>query len=86
MTLPPAEPRTATVSLTATSLGVVAVAGDAEEPANEQGVDLLVRAYRRDGPGKEEVIADWPRLSRAARECALEVFDSAKNLRKILAL
>ena len=33
-----------------------------------------------------EVIADWPRLSRQARACAVEVFDSAKNLRKILDL
>lgn len=32
------------------------------------------------------VLRDWPRLSREARECAVEVFDSAKNLRKILAL
>jgi hypothetical protein len=32
------------------------------------------------------VLRDWPRLSRVARECALEVFDSAKNLRKILGL
>ncbi len=33
-----------------------------------------------------EVLADWPRFSRNARECAVEVFDSAKNLRKILTL
>jgi hypothetical protein len=33
-----------------------------------------------------EVMADWPRLSRTARHCALELFDSAKNLRKILGL
>ena len=33
-----------------------------------------------------EVLADWPRLSKAARDCAVEIFDSAKNLRKILAL
>lgn len=33
-----------------------------------------------------EVLADWPRLSRDARECAVELFDSAKNLRKILGL
>lgn len=33
-----------------------------------------------------EVVADWPRLSRQARDCAVEVFDSAKNLRKILSL
>jgi hypothetical protein len=33
-----------------------------------------------------EILADWPRLSRRARECAVETFDSAKNLRKILGL
>ena len=34
----------------------------------------------------KEVLRDWPRLSRQARNCATEVFDSAKNLRRILAL
>ena len=34
----------------------------------------------------KEVMAKWPRLSRQARDCALETFDSAKNLRKILGL
>jgi hypothetical protein len=33
-----------------------------------------------------EVMADWPRFSRNARDCAVEVFDSAKNLRKILGI
>jgi len=33
-----------------------------------------------------DVIGNWPRLSRQARACAIEVFDSAKNLRKILGL
>jgi hypothetical protein len=33
-----------------------------------------------------EVLEEWPRLSREARSCAVEVFDSAKNLRKILSL
>ena len=33
-----------------------------------------------------EVMAKWPRLSRNARDCAVEFFDSAKNLRKILSL
>jgi len=33
-----------------------------------------------------EVMADWPRFSRNARACAVELFDSAKNLRKILSL
>src|SRR5207248_6352338 len=32
----------------------------------------------------KEVQRDWPRLSKQARGCAVEVFDSAKNLRKIL--
>jgi hypothetical protein len=34
----------------------------------------------------KEVLADWPRLSKQARRCAVEVFDSVKNLRKILGL
>jgi hypothetical protein len=33
-----------------------------------------------------EVVADWPRLSKQARACAVEVFDSAKNVGKILSL
>src|SRR5205809_7425018 len=32
----------------------------------------------------KEVLRDWPRLSRQAHECTTEIFDSAKNLRKIL--
>jgi hypothetical protein len=34
----------------------------------------------------EEVMRDWPRHSKQARRCAVEVFDSAKNLRQILDL
>jgi len=33
-----------------------------------------------------EILRDWSRLSRQARACAVEVFDSTKNLRKILGL
>jgi hypothetical protein len=33
-----------------------------------------------------EVLADWVRLSKQARDCAVETFDSTKNLRKILGL
>jgi hypothetical protein len=33
-----------------------------------------------------DVLADWPQLSRQARACAVEMFDSANNLRKILNL
>jgi hypothetical protein len=34
----------------------------------------------------EDVLGNWGRRSREARRCALEVFDSVKNLRKILDL
>jgi hypothetical protein len=34
----------------------------------------------------KEVVRNWPRLSRQARTCAVEVFDSAKNLRAILGI
>jgi hypothetical protein len=34
----------------------------------------------------EDVLGNWTRQSRAARKCAVEVFDSVKNLRKILGL
>lgn len=34
----------------------------------------------------KEVLRDWLRLSKQARACAVEVFDSEKNLRKILNL
>ena len=34
----------------------------------------------------EDLLANWPRRSREARDCAIEIFDSAKNLRQILGL
>ena len=34
----------------------------------------------------KEVLRDWPQLSKQARACAVDVFDSEKNLRKILNL
>jgi hypothetical protein len=34
----------------------------------------------------KEALRDWPRRSKQARACAVEVFDSSKNLRKILDL
>jgi hypothetical protein len=34
----------------------------------------------------QEVLRDWPRLTRQARACGVEVFDSKKNLQKILGL
>ena len=43
------------------------------------------------GPDEAEsavkfVLRDWARLSRQARNCAVEVFDSAKNLRELFDL
>jgi hypothetical protein len=34
----------------------------------------------------EKVLTDWPNQSKQARRCAVEIFDSAKNLGKILGL
>jgi hypothetical protein len=34
----------------------------------------------------KEVLRDWPRLSAEARACAVEVFDSRRNLKTILDL
>ncbi len=46
----------------------------------------FVRDAGEAGSAVKEVLRDWPRLSRQARDCAVEVFDSAKNLRNILNL
>ena len=34
----------------------------------------------------KEILRDWPRLSKQARACAVEVFDSKKNLKRILGI
>jgi hypothetical protein len=47
---------------------------------------LFVRDLETAEAAAKEVVADWRRLSRQARACAVEIFDSAKNLRKILGL
>jgi hypothetical protein len=46
----------------------------------------FVSGVEEAGAAANEVLTDWPRLSRQARDCAVETFDSAKNLRKILGL
>ena len=46
----------------------------------------FVRTANEAEAAVKEVICDWPRLSKEARNCAVEVFDSAKNLQKILGL
>lgn len=47
---------------------------------------FFIRTPEEAAEAVRRVMADWPVLSRQARDCAVEVFDSAKNLRKILAL
>jgi hypothetical protein len=46
--------------------------------------------FVRDAAGADyaarRILRDWRQLSRQARECAVEIFDSTKNLRKILAI
>ena len=46
----------------------------------------FVRDLKTAEAAAREVLADWPRLSREARACAVETFDSVKNLRKILGI
>ncbi len=46
----------------------------------------FVRDIEEAQAAAKEVMADWARLSKQARECAVETFDSAKNLQKILGL
>jgi hypothetical protein len=52
---------------------------------SESGFRFVQGADAAEGAVKE-VLRDWPRLSRQARNCAAEVFDSAKNLHRILDL
>jgi hypothetical protein len=51
----------------------------------ESGFRFVLNLDEAEGAARE-VLADWPRLARAARDCAVEIFDSAKNLRKILGI
>jgi len=46
----------------------------------------FVRDAREAETAVKEVLWDWARLSKEARNCAVEIFDSAENLRRILAL
>jgi hypothetical protein len=47
---------------------------------------LFVGGIKEAAGAVKKVMADWPRLSKQARHCAVEVFDAAKNLRRILDL
>ena len=44
----------------------------------------FIRSAAEAGAAVREVMHDWSRLSKQARECAVEVFDSVQNLRRIL--
>jgi hypothetical protein len=46
----------------------------------------FVRDLESAAAAAEEALRRWPELSRQARACAVEVFDSVKNLQKILGL
>ena len=47
---------------------------------------FFVRNASEAADAVRHVLSEWPTLSREARDCAVEIFDSAKNLRKILRL
>jgi hypothetical protein len=47
---------------------------------------MFVREAEQAEAAVKRVLRDWQQLSREARACAVELFDSAKNLRKILHL
>jgi hypothetical protein len=44
----------------------------------------FIRSVAEAEDAVREVLHDWSRLSKQARQCAVEVFDSVKNLRRIL--
>ena len=46
----------------------------------------FIRSVAEAETAVREVLQDWSRLSKQARQCAAEVFDSVRNLRRILAL
>jgi hypothetical protein len=46
----------------------------------------FVRDLEQSVAAVEDVLENWPRRSREARACAVELFDSSKNLKKILGL
>ena len=47
---------------------------------------LFVNGADEAAEATEKVMAQWSRMSKQARQCAVEVFDAARNLRRILDL
>jgi hypothetical protein len=56
----------------------------AEKYLPERSGFFFVRNAAEAASAARQILADWPTLSREARACATELFDSAKNLRLIL--
>jgi hypothetical protein len=50
----------------------------------ENGFRFIRSAAAEAEAAVREVLHDWSQLSKQARQCAMEVFDSVKNLRRIL--
>ena len=59
--------------------------GAAKYLPHENGFEF-VNGIAEAAEAVKAVLANWPRCSKRARECAVDVFDSAKNLRKILSV
>lgn len=59
--------------------------GAAKYLPRQSGCCFVAGAKQAEAAAKE-ILADWPRISKEARQCAVEIFDSTKNLRKILDL
>lgn len=70
----------------ATGRPVITEDGGAAKYLPRQSGFHFVRDLEESVAAVEDVLANWPRRSREARACALELFDSLKNLKKILGL
>jgi hypothetical protein len=70
----------------ATGRPVITEDGGAAEYLPRQSGFHFVRDLEQSVAAVEDVLANWPRRSAEARACALDLFDSPKNLKKILGL
>jgi hypothetical protein len=70
----------------ATGRPVITEDGGAAKYLPSQSGFHFVRDLEQSVAAVEDVLANWPRRSREARACAVELFDSPKNLKKIMGL
>jgi len=70
----------------ATGRPVITEDGGAAKYLPRQSGFHFVRDLEQSVAAVEDVLANWPRRSAEARACALDLFDSPKNLKKILGL